>query len=142
MDLQRIHHFVTGVADLDRAIEWYQDILGFSVERRFEFADLGTRIAHVTSGQIRIELLERDGSTSGPDVDRDAFDALLVRGAKHVGIAVEDVDAVAEELRAKGVDLVQEPTVVEPAGVKNCWCRDPDGTLIEFAQPLSAPPAA
>jgi catechol 2,3-dioxygenase-like lactoylglutathione lyase family enzyme len=52
----------------------------------------------------------------------------------HVGFLVEDVDATWARLRELGAEPVAEPTTVEPAGVRACWIRDPDGTLIEFDQ--------
>jgi catechol 2,3-dioxygenase-like lactoylglutathione lyase family enzyme len=130
-----IHHYAIGVADLDRSVSWYGRVLGFRLERRFGFPKLGTAIAHILHPTgVRIELLERSGSTPGPDVEADPFGALLVRRAKHIGLLVADVDATWERLQALGVDLVAPPTNVEPAGVRNCWIRDPDGTLIKFPQ--------
>jgi len=59
---------------------------------------------------------------------------LLVQGSKHIGFLVTDLEATAQELRARGVEFVMEPNTVEPAGVKNFWIKDPAGTLIEFDQ--------
>ncbi len=131
----RVHHYAIVVPNLDEASRWYQEKLDFEVEREFGFPDLGTEVVHLTNGDgLRIEIFERDGSAAGPDIGQDPFGALLVQGSKHVGLLVDDVDATAEELKRRGVELVVEPTVVEPAGVKNCWIRDPAGTLIEFDQ--------
>ncbi len=129
-----MHHYCVVVADLEEAIRWYSEKLDFGeVERRFGFPEVGTEIAHlVNANGVRIELIAREGSEAGPDAERDVFEALLVRGSKHIGFLVEDVGAVAEELRRRGVEIVMEPNVVEPAGVTNFWIRDPAGTLIEF----------
>lgn len=130
-----LHHYAIGVADLDRAVEWYGRMLGFKMERRFGFPQSGTEIAHIVDENgIRLELLKRDGSVVGPDIAEDPFSALLVRGAKHVGFLVDDVDALWTLLSERGAEPVAAPTSVQPAGVRNCWFRDPDGTLIEFDQ--------
>jgi len=135
-----LHHYAIGVADLDRAIDWYGRVLGFAIERRFGFPESGTEIAHVTDPNgVRIELLARSGSAAAPDVGADPFASLLVRGAKHVGFLVEDVDATWHLLMERGAEPVAEPATVEPAGVRNCFVRDPDGTLVEFDQWLSPP---
>lgn len=133
-----IHHYAIVAPDLDKAVRWYQEKLNFEIERTFGFPEAGTKVAHLTNGNgLRIEIFERDGSVAGPDVNEDPFGALLVQGSKHIGFLVDDVDATADELRKRGVELLVEPTVVEPAGVKNCWVRDPAGTLVEFDQWLS-----
>lgn len=129
------HHYAIVVSDLAEAVRWYETILDFTVERRFGFEKVGTSIAHVTNAEgVRIEIIARDGSATGSDVDRDPFEALLTQGAKHIGFLVEDIQATAAELQRRGATLVIEPNVVEPAGVWNCWIRDPSGTLIEFDQ--------
>jgi catechol 2,3-dioxygenase-like lactoylglutathione lyase family enzyme len=133
-----MHHYAIVVTDLEEAVQWYREKLDFEVERSFGFPELGTKIAHLTNANgLRIEVIERDGSTAGPDVDQDAFGALLVQGSKHIGFLVEDMQAAADELRRRGVEFVMEPNVVEPAGVTNFWIRDPAGTLIEFDQWLA-----
>jgi catechol 2,3-dioxygenase-like lactoylglutathione lyase family enzyme len=99
-----MHHYCVVVADLEEAIRWYSEKLDFGeVERRFGFPEVGTEIAHlVNANGVRIELIAREGSEAGPDAERDVFGALLVRGSKHMGFLVEDVGAVAEELRRRG----------------------------------------
>lgn len=134
---QQMHHFAIVVADFDASLQWYREKLGFVVEKRFGFPDVGTEIAHIVSESgLRIEVIARVGSVVGPDVESDAFGALLTQGAKHIGFLVEDVDVTAQELQRRGVELVHEPTTVPPAGVRNCWIRDNTGTLIEFVQVL------
>jgi catechol 2,3-dioxygenase-like lactoylglutathione lyase family enzyme len=92
-------------------------------------------VAHIVdSNDIRIELLSQEGAAEGPDTNLDPFSALSVRGAKHIGFLVDNVDEVWKQLNSLGAELLSEPTVVEPAGVKNCFVRDPDGTMVEFDQ--------
>lgn len=135
--IKGIHHFALSVPNIDDSIRWYSDVLGFSVERTFGFPESGTRIAHVLHpAGIRIELLSRPNSASNPDKDTDAFGAILTQGAKHIGILVADLEAAFAFLDAKGVFILQEPMVVEPAGVRNFWITDNSGNQIEFNQPL------
>lgn len=54
-----LHHVAIEVDDLDGAIAWYGDYLGFRFERRFELPDAGISIAYMTSAALRIELLRR-----------------------------------------------------------------------------------
>lgn len=138
MIVKQIHHFALVVQDVDATVSWYEDMLDFKLERRFGFPEAGVEIAHIlTPSGVRIELIEQAGSDASPDEGRDAFGALYTRGVKHIGFLVGDIEAVAEELKAKGAEVVHDVTVVEPAGVRNFWIRDNSGNLIEVNQWLA-----
>lgn len=55
-------------------------------------------------------------------------------GSAHVCIAVEDLDATYEAMRAAGVALHARPSRVG-AGTKMVYVRDPDGIMVEVIQP-------
>lgn len=96
MIIQKIHHFALVVEHLDASISWYQEILGFVLERRFGFPDIGVEIAHIIHpSDVRIELIQQEGSVPSPDRGLDAFGALRTRGAKHIGLLVDDIEAAA-----------------------------------------------
>lgn len=139
MVIQKIHHFALVVQDLDASVSWYRDTMDFALERRFGFPEVGVEIAHILSPNgVRIELIQQAGSGVSPDVGQDAFGALRTRGAKHIGLLVDDIEAVARNLREKGVEIVHDVTTVEPAGVRNFWIRDNSANLIEINQWLSS----
>jgi methylmalonyl-CoA/ethylmalonyl-CoA epimerase len=139
MDIRGIHHFALVVPNLDASVEWYGRVLGFALERRFGFAEAGVDIAHLLGpAGVRLELIQQAGSGPSPDLERDAFGALLTQGAKHIGLLVDDIEAAAAELKAKGAEVVHEVTTVEPAGVRNFWIRDNAGYLLEINQWLPA----
>lgn len=138
MTLKGIHHFALVVPDVESASQWYQNTLGFTLERRFDVEDFGTKFIHlVHASGIRLELMSRTGSKPSPDLDTDAFGSLLTQGAKHIGILVENIEELEQELQAKGIEIIHPVTTVEIAGVKNFWIRDNAGNLIEFNQWLS-----
>jgi len=53
------------------------------------------------------------------------------QGLDHFGLTVSGIDAVAAELKAKGVEFTREPTTVRP-GVRVCFIRAPEGVSIEL----------
>jgi catechol 2,3-dioxygenase-like lactoylglutathione lyase family enzyme len=55
------------------------------------------------------------------------------QGLDHLGLAVSGIDAVAAELKAKGVEFTKEPTTVRP-GVRICFIRGPQGISIELLE--------
>lgn len=132
-----IHHYALSVRDLKATADWYAEIFGFRIEREFGFPDLGIQIIHlVNPANVRIELLHAEGSRPGPDLGTDAFAAINNRGAKHIGLQVDDINKAAEFLTSKGVKFLHEPTRVEMAGVTNLWIVDNEGAQIEIAEPI------
>ncbi len=53
------------------------------------------------------------------------------QGLDHFGLTVSGIDAVAADLKAKGVVFSMEPTVPRP-GIKICFLRGPQGISIEL----------
>jgi len=53
------------------------------------------------------------------------------QGLDHFGLTVSGIDAVAAELKQKGVAFTKEPTTVRP-GVRICFIRGPQGISIEL----------
>ena len=55
------------------------------------------------------------------------------QGLDHFGLTVTDIDAVAAEIKAKGVEFTKEPTTIRP-GVRICFIRGPQGISIELLE--------
>ena len=125
------------VADLDRSIKWYSDVLGFRLRRQAPFPDLGARLAFLEVDDLRLELVQSDGSVTGdrPDPPRHAG----VRGVTQLTLYVDDLDQVLAELAEHGVPLAMPPVDVEVLGIRAFFIRDADGNLIEFIQGAGEP---
>jgi len=53
------------------------------------------------------------------------------QGLDHFGLVVTGIDAIAADLKAKGVEFTREPTTVRP-GTRVCFIRGPQGVSIEL----------
>jgi catechol 2,3-dioxygenase-like lactoylglutathione lyase family enzyme len=53
------------------------------------------------------------------------------QGLDHFGLRVSNIDEVAAELKAKGVEFTMEPQIPRP-GIKICFLRGPQGISIEL----------
>ena len=53
------------------------------------------------------------------------------RGLDHFGLSVSGIDAIAADLKKKGVEFTRDPTTVRP-GVRVCFLRGPEGVSIEL----------
>jgi catechol 2,3-dioxygenase-like lactoylglutathione lyase family enzyme len=130
------HHLGVTVRDLDCAVEFYRDALGLAVLARFTvsgeaFAEgVGVpgatgSFVHLDAGGSRVELVEYD--PEGDPVDSGAVNR---PGAAHLGLEVDDVDAVFAGLPAD-VETVSEPRTTE-SGTRILFVRDPEGNLVEL----------
>ena len=112
-----IHHVSINVSDTERALEFYEGILGMAVLPRPDFGFGG---AWLDAGNGRqIHLIEGDVPPSL---------------GQHVAFRVDDVDATVAQLRAAGVD-VSDAKPVGDTTIRQAFTQDPDGNLIEFSQP-------
>jgi lactoylglutathione lyase len=120
-------YVVLVVADLDRALRFYCNLLGMPLGHRSgSFAQLAT-------GATRVALYERSAmaTTLGRELETPSLDA----PGFELGFKVEDCDAAYDDLVAGGATPDVPPTD-RPWGQRTAYVRDPDGHLVELAQDL------
>jgi len=134
------HHGGVSVPDLDAAITWWHDVLGFALERRFPIPTIPAEVAMLRNGPLHIELFAVTGAKPLPAERRLPDTDVHTHGNKHVSFAVHNVREFADELRRRGADIVW---VREMPHGSNIFIRDNAGNLIEFVQePRVAAPVA
>jgi nicotinamidase-related amidase/catechol 2,3-dioxygenase-like lactoylglutathione lyase family enzyme len=112
----RLHHLLLEVADLDRSLDFYQNILGFTVRKREPFRD-GRDLVVTDQG---LGLVARDGGASNDG------------GLEHLCFGARGVDALAERAQAAGHPIVRGPGP-GPYG-HTVYLEDPDGNHVELAE--------
>ena len=102
--------------------QWFEKTLGAEVLRTMQ------------QGKPRIDLkIGRANIFIAPVAPGDRVNAAPTtpyRGLDHFGLAVTGIDAIAADLKAKGVEFTREPTTIRP-GVRVCFIRD-RGVSIEL----------
>lgn len=125
-------HAGVSVPNLEEAVAWYHDVLGFSVDRRIFIESIPANVAVMSNGNLRMEIFEAQGGKA-PTEDRTLPDQdVRTWGNKHTSFAVDDVMAVGELLKRRGADIVWIKKL--PFGGANIFLRDNAGNLIEFVQ--------
>src|SRR5271163_452191 len=98
------HHGGVSVPDLDAAISWWREVLGFEVEKRFPIATIPAEVAMLRNGPLHIELFEVPGANPLPVERRMPDTDVHTHGNKHVSFAVRSVREFAAELTRRGAD--------------------------------------
>lgn len=120
------------VTEYEACYFFYRDTLGFSVGYGSEKEDYASFQTHnaVVAIYKRPLMAEVVGRTDLP-MKVECQDRALLH------FQVDSVDQTVEQLRAKGVVIVVEPTDRPTWGSRTAHFRDPDGTLIEISQGLA-----
>ena len=109
--------------DPEGTAQWFERMLGAEVLRSMQ------------EGKPRIDLkLGGANIFIAPVASGDGVNApptTPYQGLDHFGLSVSGIDAIADDLKAKGVEFTKPPTTVRP-GVRVCFIRGPEGVSIEL----------
>ena len=103
MELKRVDHVGIAVKDLDESVKFYES-LGFKASGYEVVAEQKVKVAFLPCGDSEIELLER----TEPDGPIARFIEKNGPGIQHIAIRVDDIDKALEELKEKGVRLIDQ----------------------------------
>ena len=133
------------VADLDRSVAFYRDILGFELifawNPQAEYirtivgypeADIHAAILRPPNSELFLEILEYRNVEKAPVDTRTANP-----GTAHLAFFTDDCDGLYDELTAKGVRSVNPPvtpTIGPNTGGRVVYMIDPDGIRVELIQ--------
>ena len=85
----------------------------------------------LAGGMTKVELIQYFSPPSGRDPDMAKSNQL---GYRHIAFEVDDIDAVVEQLRFRGIELISEVQTYEVTGKKLIYFYGPDKILLELAE--------
>ena len=103
MELKRVDHVGIAVKNLDEAVKFYES-LGFKASGYEVVAEQKVKVAFLPCGDSELELLE----STEPDGPIAKFIEKNGPGIQHIAIRVDDIDKALEELKEKGVRLIDQ----------------------------------
>jgi lactoylglutathione lyase len=116
-------HIHLRTSDPEATVQWFEHMLGAQVTRSTQ------------NGKPRIDMKLGGANifiaAVAPGDNVNPPPTTPYQGLDHFGLAVSGIDALAAELKKKGVEFSKEPHVPRP-GIKICFLRGPQGISIEL----------
>ena len=143
--VEGVSHFGIQVADLERSVTFYEELLGLELVTRwvrdqeyiqelvgYPGVELHVAVFRLPASETFLEILEYR------NVEREAIDPATANpGTAHLCVYVRDIEALHERLLASGVRFVsgiKSPNVGPNTGGKVVYMLDPDGIRVELLE--------
>jgi catechol 2,3-dioxygenase-like lactoylglutathione lyase family enzyme len=158
-DVVGVGNFAHIVADLDKSLGFYRDVLGLTVTNTIPFGpnDAVARFGHTEGGQSRVAVLKVPGLAMGVELiqykdigNKLQHPRFVDPGAANLALRVRDLDALFPKIQKyPGVTVLtaggKPVTLKTPNGVLHAvFVQDPDGFVVELLDvmtpPADAPP--
>jgi catechol 2,3-dioxygenase-like lactoylglutathione lyase family enzyme len=143
MGLGRLSHLGICVSDLERALGFWRDALGFSETKRLDvygdaaealtsIPDLDLRVAVLEREELHVHLLHYASPGHRGTGEPRPMNAL---GITHLSLIVDDLEAAITAVTASGGRVLRSTRLrIEDAGRAAIFVTDPDGTRIELVE--------
>lgn len=113
-----MNHVCVHVLDLSRSLDFYQEALGLTVQRRLSMPERGWELVFLGDGvtDYQLELCQETGRTAPFALGDDT---------PHVALTAQDFDALKARHRELGLVFDELPNGIY-------FIRDPDGHILEI----------
>ncbi len=130
MNISHIEHIGIAVKNLDEAIKFYEEVLGFNCYTIEEVQDQKVKTAFFMVGKTKIELLE----ATSADSPVAKFIEKRGEGVHHIAFNTDDVQAALKVAEDKGVDLIDKTPRKGAEGLEIAFLhpKSTHGVLIEL----------
>jgi methylmalonyl-CoA/ethylmalonyl-CoA epimerase len=132
MKVKNIDHIGIAVKSIEQAGKFYTDILGLKIEDVENVADQKVNVAFLPITGSEVELLE----STEPDGPVARHIKSRGEGVQHIAFRVENIEETLEELKAKGVRLIDQEPRKGAGGAKIAFIhpKETNGVLVEVCE--------
>ncbi|MCI1945938.1 MAG: methylmalonyl-CoA epimerase [Clostridium luticellarii] len=132
MDLKKIDHVGIAVKSIEESLKFYEGVLGLKCTGTEEVKSQKVITAFIPLGESELELLE----PTSEDSPIAKFIEKKREGIQHIAVRVDNVEAALEELKEKGIRLIDEKPRDGAGGAKIAFVhpKSTKGVLLELCQ--------
>lgn len=127
--IKKINHVAIAVSDVDASLTFWRDALGLAVDHIEDVPSQKATVVFIPVGDSEVELVRPTSDDTGVA----KFLAERGGGMHHLCFEVDDIQGMLEDLKAKGVRLINE-TPLELPGRKMAFIhpKSSGGVLVEL----------
>ncbi|KPL74376.1 lactoylglutathione lyase [Ornatilinea apprima] len=127
----KINHIAIAVNNIEESLAFWQGALGLSLSHIEDVPSQKASVAFIPTGDSEVELVRPTDETTGVA----KFLKDRGPGMHHLCLEVDDIDGMLEQLKEKGVRLINETAQVLP-GRKMAFIhpKSANGVLVELYQ--------
>ena len=128
--VKKIDHIGIAVSNLEEALKFYEGVLGMNLQGTEIVEEQKVKVAFLPVGDTEIELLE--------STDKDGPIARFIEkkgeGIQHIAYRVDDIEKEIEEMKQKGIRMIDEVPRYGAGGAKIAFLhpKSTNGVLIEL----------
>ncbi|MEF9992418.1 MAG: methylmalonyl-CoA epimerase [Romboutsia sp.] len=134
MDIKNVDHIGIAVPNLEEALKFYEDVLGFKCSGTELVEDQKVRVAFLPVGDTELELLEST-SEDGPIskfIEKNGGRG----GIQHIALRVDNIEESIEEIKSKGYKMIDETPRYGAGNASIAFChpKSTNGILLELSE--------
>lgn len=126
-----IDHYAISVKDADKSIAFYSK-LNFYITKDWTAEDGSVRIVQMSNSGFILEMFCYPDSSALPDHCKELNTDLKVKGSKHMGLWVKDLQKAADHLLEIGLVTTKPVISHGRLGRDYFFIKDPDGIFVEI----------
>lgn len=130
--VNKVDHIGIAVSSLEESIKFYEEVLGLKLNGTEVVEEQKVKVAFLPIGDTEVELLE----ATSPDSAIAKFIEKKGQGVQHIAFKVDDIEAALEDMRAKGIKLIDEKPRYGAGGARIAFLhpKSTNGVLIELCE--------
>lgn len=132
MKIKHIDHIGIAVKSIEQAGKFYTEILGLKIQDIENVADQKVNVAFLPITDSELELLE----STEPDGPVSKYIDARGEGVQHIAFRVENIEEALEELKSKGVRIIDQTPRNGAGGAKIAFVhpKETNGVLVEICE--------
>ncbi|WP_077368906.1 methylmalonyl-CoA epimerase [Anaerosalibacter sp. Marseille-P3206] len=130
--VKKVDHIGVAVKNLDETLKFYEGVLGLECGGTEVVEEQKVKVAFLPIGDTEIELLESTDE-EGP-ISR--YIEKKGEGIQHIAYRVDDIEKAIEEMKAKGIRMIDEKPRYGAGGAKIAFLHPKStyGVLVELCE--------
>ena len=132
MEIKNIDHIGIAVKSIEQAGKFYTDVLGLGIEDIETVVEQKVNVAFIPITDSEVELLE----SVEPDGPVAKYIEKRGEGIQHIAFRVDDINQCLEELKDKGVRMIDQVPRNGAGGAKIAFIhpKETNGVLVEICE--------